>query len=73
MALEYTEAMTYADRGVDDDPMARLKQHFTDDAVVELTGPIAFQNPIEQVQQRGCDGAAGLLPSAAACAGRRQP
>jgi AhpD family alkylhydroperoxidase len=43
-ALEYTEAITYSDRGVDDDLMARLKQHFDDDAVVELTGLVAFQN-----------------------------
>ena len=44
VALEYAEAMTYADRGVDDALMARLKQHFDDDAVVELTGLVAFQN-----------------------------
>lgn len=44
VALEYAEAMTYSDRGVDDALMARLKRHFDDDAVVELTGLIAFQN-----------------------------
>lgn len=43
-ALEYAEAMTYPDRGVDDDLMVRLKQQFDDDAVIELTGLIAFQN-----------------------------
>lgn len=43
-ALEYAEAMTYSDRGVDDALMARLKRYFGDDAVVELTGLIAFQN-----------------------------
>ncbi|HSD41304.1 MAG TPA: carboxymuconolactone decarboxylase family protein [Burkholderiales bacterium] len=43
-ALEYAEAMTYSDRGVDDELMARVKRHFDDDAVVELTGLIAFQN-----------------------------
>jgi AhpD family alkylhydroperoxidase len=43
-ALEYAEAMTYPDRGVGDDLMARVKGHFDDDAVVELTGLIAFQN-----------------------------
>jgi len=43
-ALEYAEAMTYSDRGVDDALMARLKRQFDDDAVVELTGLIAFQN-----------------------------
>src|SRR5512145_3113601 len=43
-ALEYAEAMTYSERGVDDELMARVKRHFDDDAVVELTGLIAFQN-----------------------------
>jgi AhpD family alkylhydroperoxidase len=43
-ALEYAEAVTYPDRGVDDALMARLRQHFDDDAIVELTGLIAFQN-----------------------------
>jgi AhpD family alkylhydroperoxidase len=44
VALEYAEAATYPDRGVDDALIARLKRHFDDDAVVELTGLIAFQN-----------------------------
>jgi AhpD family alkylhydroperoxidase len=44
VALDYTEAMTYSDREVDDDLMARLKLHFDDDAVIELTALIAFQN-----------------------------
>jgi len=43
-ALEFTEAMTYSDRDVDDALMARIKKHFDDDAVVELTGLVAFQN-----------------------------
>ena len=44
VALEYAEAVTYTDRGVDDALFARLKRHFDDDAIVELTGLIAFQN-----------------------------
>lgn len=44
VALDYAEAITYSDRGVDDGLMARLKQHFDDDAIVELTGLVAFQN-----------------------------
>ena len=44
VALEYTESVTYSDRQVTPALMARLKQHFDDDAVVELTGLIAFQN-----------------------------
>jgi AhpD family alkylhydroperoxidase len=43
-ALDYTEAMTYSDRHVSDELMARLSKHFDDDAIVELTGLIAFQN-----------------------------
>jgi alkylhydroperoxidase family enzyme len=43
-ALEYAEAMTYSDRGVDDALVARVKREFDDDAVVELTGLVAFQN-----------------------------
>ena len=44
VVLEYTEAITYTDRQVSDGLMSRLKGHFSDDAVVELTGLIAFQN-----------------------------
>jgi len=43
-ALDYTEAMTITDRGVTDACMAELRRHFTDDAVIELTGLVAFQN-----------------------------
>jgi AhpD family alkylhydroperoxidase len=42
LALEYAEAITV--NGVDDDLRARLKAHWSDDALVELTGLIAFQN-----------------------------
>lgn len=44
LALEYAEAMTRSDLEVDDDLMVRLRRHFDDDAIVELTGLIAFQN-----------------------------
>jgi len=43
-ALEYAEAITRSGRGVDDELMARVKRHFDDDAVVELTGLVVFQN-----------------------------
>lgn len=42
--LEYTEAITRTDGQVSDDLMARLRMYFDDDALVELTGLIAFQN-----------------------------
>ena len=44
VALEYAEAVTHSELHVDDALMARVKEHFDDDAVVELTGLIAFQN-----------------------------
>jgi AhpD family alkylhydroperoxidase len=44
-ALEYAENMTRSDRGgVGDELMARLRRHFDDDGIVELTALIAFQN-----------------------------
>lgn len=43
-ALDYADAMTRYDRGVDDKIFAGLKQHFDDDEIIELTGLIAFQN-----------------------------
>ena len=43
-ALAYAEAMTRTDAGVDDRLMARLKSHFDDDSIIELTALIAFQN-----------------------------
>ncbi len=42
--LEYTEAITYTDRGVSDELVERLRRFFDEDGVVELTGLIAFQN-----------------------------
>ena len=44
IALEYAEAVTYSDQQVSAELMARLKLFFDDDAVIELTGLIAFQN-----------------------------
>jgi AhpD family alkylhydroperoxidase len=43
-ALDYADAMTRYDRGVDDAVFADLREHFNDDAIIELTGLIAFQN-----------------------------
>jgi AhpD family alkylhydroperoxidase len=44
LALEYAEAMTNTGKGVTDELRQRLKQHWNDDTIVELTGLIAFQN-----------------------------
>jgi AhpD family alkylhydroperoxidase len=42
LALEYAEAITL--NRVDDDLRNRLKKQWSDDAIVELTGLVAFQN-----------------------------
>ena len=42
--LEYTEAMTSSERRVDDALMAGLRHQFDDNAIIELTALIAFQN-----------------------------
>jgi len=44
VALEYAEAITYTDRQVDDALFGRVKQHFTEPQIVELTAAIAFEN-----------------------------
>jgi alkylhydroperoxidase family enzyme len=43
-ALDYAEAMTITGRGVTDALMTTLREHFSDDAIIELTALIAFQN-----------------------------
>ncbi len=43
-ALDFAEAITWSDREVDDQLMAELRQHFDDDAILELCALIAFQN-----------------------------
>jgi AhpD family alkylhydroperoxidase len=43
-ALRYAEATTYTDRRVDDALKADLKAHFSDNAILEITALIAFQN-----------------------------
>jgi alkylhydroperoxidase family enzyme len=44
VALEYAEAITYTHRQVDDALFAKVKQHFTEPQIVELTAAIAFEN-----------------------------
>ncbi len=43
-ALEYADAMTYPDREIGDELFGRLRRHFDDDALVELTMIIAWEN-----------------------------
>ena len=44
VALEYADAITLSDRDVEDELFARLKAHFSDEAIVELTAVIAWEN-----------------------------
>ena len=44
VALEYAERVTITDQNVDDAFFSRLKQHYTEVQIVELTAAIAFEN-----------------------------
>lgn len=44
VALEYAERITLSDRSVDDALFARLKEHYSEAQIVELTAAIAFEN-----------------------------
>ncbi|HXU91165.1 MAG TPA: hypothetical protein VFQ62_20140 [Methylomirabilota bacterium] len=43
-ALEYADTMTLSDRDVSDELFARLRRFYDDDALVELTAIIAWEN-----------------------------
>jgi alkylhydroperoxidase family enzyme len=43
-ALEYADAMSTTGGDVDDALFGRLRRHFSDDALVELTALIAWEN-----------------------------
>jgi alkylhydroperoxidase family enzyme len=44
VALKYADAITLSDRDVDDDLFARLREHYDDDEIVELTEVVAWEN-----------------------------
>ena len=44
VALEYADCMTLSGREVSDDLFARLRRFYDDDALVELTAIIAWEN-----------------------------
>jgi alkylhydroperoxidase family enzyme len=44
VAVAYADAITRSDQDVDDALFARLREHFDDDAIVELTATIAWEN-----------------------------
>ena len=43
-ALEYADRITITDQDVDDDLFSRLRRFFDEDALVELTAAIAWEN-----------------------------
>ena len=44
VALDYAERVTLSDQSVDDALFARLREHFSEPQIVELTAAIAFEN-----------------------------
>ena len=44
VSLEYAERMTYTGQKVDDALFARLKAHFSEAQIVELTAAVALEN-----------------------------
>jgi alkylhydroperoxidase family enzyme len=44
VALEYADAITLSDRDVDEELFERVRRLFDEDAVVELTAVIAWEN-----------------------------
>lgn len=43
-ALRYAQAITYSERNPTTEHFEALRRHFSEDAIIELTGLIAFQN-----------------------------
>lgn len=44
LVLEYADAMTITGRDVSDELFARVREQFSDDAIVELTEIVAWEN-----------------------------
>ncbi len=44
VALEYAERITYTDQQVDDALFIRVRKHFNEAQIVELTGAVALEN-----------------------------
>jgi alkylhydroperoxidase family enzyme len=43
-ALEYAEAITFTDRKVTEELFARVRSHFSEPEIVELTAAVALEN-----------------------------
>jgi alkylhydroperoxidase family enzyme len=44
LVLEYADAMTFTGRDVSEELFARVREQFDDDAIVELTEIVAWEN-----------------------------
>jgi AhpD family alkylhydroperoxidase len=66
VALAYAEAMTWSDRQTTAKHFARLRAHFNDDAIIELTALVAFQN-----MSRKFNAALGVEPQGFCTAGAK--
>ena len=44
VALEYAERITFTDQAVDDELFTRLKGHYSEAQIVELTAAVALEN-----------------------------
>ena len=44
LALEYAERITYTDQKVDEALVEKLKQHYSEGQIVEMTAAIAMEN-----------------------------
>ena len=44
LALEYAERITYTDQKVDDALFAKLRKHYSEAQIVELTAAVALEN-----------------------------
>ena len=71
VALEYADAMTLSDREVDDELFARLRRFYDDDALVELTAIIAWENASSKFNRALRVPLAGPVAALGAGTGRR--
>ncbi len=60
LALAYADAITLSDRDVDDELFARLLEAFGEEAVIELTAVIAWENASSKFNRALRIGSQGL-------------
>lgn len=72
-ALDFAEAMTLCGAGVQDWHVEAVRRHFSEDAVVELTGVIAFQNLSSKFNAALAVPPQGFCPLPAAEPGKAAP